>query len=497
MFSRTDWSAFVMPPCFVAAIAAVLVLAMTSGGLSAADQVILPTADSTTVLHNPAMGFVTYSGCNRGQFDKPEWIFGNPLVVKYSNIIYIRVGWSALEPSEGNYAWVGNASFKTLVKAIRDHRFRLTFRVIVQDESGTPGWVLDAVKADGKNPMSAKNPKFPDVTNPIWQKKFEKFILAFGEAFDDPALVDYIDANGLGLWGEGNLSGITGKEQEEAYYDWHLGLYARAFKRVLLAPNFGMMGANVLSTDERLAFRKYGTIFRLDGLGSQYPSEEQRAFVDKYFPELVLIGEKCYSFSGGWEKDQKITAKTAPAAPTLRTYMEFLLDQAMARHVMTLDFSDPKVWIEQNPEMAARFVANIGYRLRPKQVTFPEAMPNDGSMTIRHVWCNDAVGALPNLNRRWTDGKTGKGKYRVAFALFKPSEVEPVKVSIDPTSDPGAWVKGSEASCSIAITWDVPRQAYDLGVGIVDTTAPAYPSLDLAIKDLERRNGWYILGNLR
>lgn len=474
-----------------------MLAALTLSGLFAADTVVLPTQDSTTVLRNPAMGFVTYTGCNKGQFDKPEWIFGNPRTVRYSNILYLRVGWSALEPSEGNYVWMGSASFKALVQGVKDHRFHMAFRVIVQDESGTPSWVTEAIKAAGQNPMSVKNPKFPDVTNPIWQQKFEAFVLAFGKAFDDPTLVDYIDANGLGLWGEGNLSGIAGHEQEETYYDWHLGLYARAFKRVLLAPNFGMMGANVLGTDERVAFHKHGTIFRLDGLGSQYPSDAQRTFIDKNLPETVLIGEKCYSFSGGWEKDQKIKAKAAPAAPTLRNYMEFLLDQAMAYHVMTLDFSNPEVWVNQQPDMAARFVANIGYRLRPKQVVFPDTMPSDGSMTIRHTWCNDGVGALPNLNRRWMDEKTKKGKYRVAFALFMPGQAVPVKVSIDPIPEPGAWVKGTDSPYSTSILWNVPRQAYDLGVGVVDTTLPTAPSLDLAIKDLERRNGWYILGTLK
>lgn len=286
--------------------------------------------------------------------------------------------------------------------------------------------------------------------------------------------VDFIDANGLGKWGEGNLVGIATRAQEEAYYDWHLGLYGRAFHRVLLAPTFSMFGSDPLATDERIAFRQHGTVFRLDGLGSQYE-------------------EKCYSFSGGWEGDRKVKERAAPAAATLQTYMDFLLDQAMAYHAMTLDFSNPEVWVDQNPDRAARFVANIGYRLRPAEVVFPCKVAGAGSMSIRHLWRNDGVGALPNLNRRWVDPRTGKGKYRVAFALFQPGQATPLKVFVDPAPEPGAWVKGIDNLHTTTMTWDVPGQTYELGIGIVDTTAPSSPSLHLAVKDLERRNGWYIL----
>jgi hypothetical protein len=477
------------------------ILAVTvTCGLRAADTTVRPAPDSSTVLRNPAMGFVTYTGCNKGQFDKPEWIFGNPRVLSHCNIIYLRTGWESLEPSEGNYAWKNNESFKAMIRGIRDQHCHLALRVIAQDGECAPKWVLAAVKAAGHNPMSVSNPKYPDVTNPVWQKKFESFILALGKAFDDPTLVDYIDANGLGIWGEGNMVGIATHEQEVAYYDWHVGLYARAFKHVLLSPTFCMMGANPLDTDERVTFGHHGTIFRLDGMGSQYPSDGQLAFINKIFPAAVLIGEKCYSFGdkNGWGGDPKIKAKAAPGAPTLQTYMGFVLDQAMAYHAMTLDFSEPEVWLDQNPELAARFVANIGYRLRPKEVVFPSVMPDDNeAMTISHTWCNDGTGALPNLNRNWLDPKTHKGKYRLAFALFLPGQEVPVKVTIDPLPEPGAWVKGSDSHYTSSIAWGVPRQAYDLGVAIVDTTRPRVPALDLAIKGLERRHGWHILGGLK
>ena len=475
-----------------------LVAGAQVAGLALETTTLRPVADTTAVLRNPAMGFVTYSDLEYGL----DFIVNpNPKFAANTNIAYFRTKWANLEPTEGSHLWK-QPKVKALIQSLKAKHIGMAFRVMVQYESSTPAWVLDAVKAAGQNAMSKGNPKYPDITNPVWQKKFENFVMAFGNAFDDPEIVDYIDANGIGDSGEGNCSGLETPEKSEAYIDWHYGLYAQAFKRVLLSANFGVYGKNFMETDERIAFKKYGMLFRSDGLGSSYPSEAQLVFMNRYFPRVVGIGEKCSSFGDpvgtGWYLDPKIIAKAAPAAPTIKNYMGLLLDQAMAYHVMTLDYSNPEVWVDQNPEMLARAIANLGYRLRPKEVVFPSAMTDqNSSMKIRHTWCNDAEGALPNLNRRWVDPKTQKGKYRLAFALFKPGESTPVEVSIDPAPEPGSWVKGADMTYTSIIEWGVPRQAYQLGFGLIDTTRPTAAALDLAVKGLERRNGWYILGGLK
>jgi hypothetical protein len=472
-----------------------LAVLLLAGGLRAEDTTLRPEQDTTTVLHNPAMGFVTYSDL---EYSLDFVVNPNPKFAAQTNVAYFRTKWANLEPTEGNYLWQ-QSKVQALIQGLKARHIGMALRVMVQYESATPAWVLEAVRAAGQNPMSKGNPKYPDITNPIWQKKFESFVMAFGKAFDDPAIVDYIDANGIGDSGEGNCSGLATPEESEAYIDWHYGLYARAFKRVLLDANYGVYGKDFMETDKRIALNKYGMIFRNDGLGSSCPSEVQLVFMNQYFPRVVGIGEKCSSFGDpvgtGWHLDPKIIARAAPAAPTIKDYMGLLLDQAMAYHANTLDYSNPEVWVDQNPEMLARAIANIGYRLRPKEIVFPNTM-TDGNetMKIRSTWCNDATGALPNLNRRWMDPKTNRGKYRLAFALFKPGQAMPEKITIDPAPEPGSWVKGTDSTYISTIAWGVPRQAYELGVGIIDTTRPTAPSLDLAVKGLERRNGWYILG---
>lgn len=450
---------------------------------------VSPIRDSTTVLHNPAMGFVTIGSPT----DTPNSYFStnNKYTVPYSNIVYMRSSWVKWEPTEGNYIW-NTVAFKALVQSLRDHHFRLALRVIAQDSACTPSYVINAVKAGGySNPYSISQPYRADVTNPIWKTKFSKFIQEFGKAFNDPTLVDFIDANGLGIWGEGNNVGIPTRAEEESYFDWHLGIYGQAFTKVLMNTTFSTFGVNPLSTDERIAFTKNGTLMRLDGMGSCYPSDGQLAFIANHYPATPLFSEKCYSFSDsikGWRVDSKVVAKAAPSVPKLQTYMNLILDQAMSYHVNTLDFSNPDVWVDKNPTLAARFVANIGYRLRPSKVGYLGQLTTTDSMRITHVWTNDGVGVLPNGNRRWNN------KYAIAFALFNPASSIPTKVFIDAKTDPGVLVKGTNTTFTSSVLWNVPAGNYQLAVGIIDQTRPNDSLLNLAMKTT-RKNGWYIVGN--
>ncbi len=453
--------------------------------------IISPARDSITVLHNPLMSLVKYAGGYAdGNWDLAEWTTSDPNIVADCNIVYIRSPWVNFEPTEGNYVWKNNASFKSLIEGLKSKGFRLAFRVMCQDDGldpklvrGTPPYVIDAMKAGTYNVMSKSNPRYPDVTNPIWQEKFKTFILAFGKEFNDPAVTDYIDANGLGLWGEGNLVGIPtpndNHDQERAYYDWHLGIYAQAFTKVILAVNpctFGSWsnnGAEQIKTDLDIPIGKYGCVWRRDGIGQDVnkpyiqPTSSQLAPFNSTFPACPII---CEPWSG--------------FASTNRDYMNRLFNDVILHHGNALSYDAG--W-DANPDLLAKLITKLGYRLRPVKIELQDQVKSSGTMQISHTWTNDGVGALPNGNIRWNN------KYAIAFALFKYSEHTPTKVYVDSKSNPGVLVNGSNTTYTTDIQWNVPAGDYWLAVGIIDQTKPTTPSLDLAIKALGRRNGWYLL----
>jgi hypothetical protein len=468
---------------------------------------VTPTPDTTTVLHNPLMNFVKYAGTYRNSrgitFDDPScsWLFGDPRIATYCNIIYLRCRWADLEPTEGNYAWNNNASFKKLIAGVKAHGFRMAFRVGSQDgnriKSATPPYVINAIAAAGRSPWSLTSTNYPNVLDPIWQTKYSNFIAAFGATFNDATVTDFVDCNGLGKWGEGNLVGIPTHAQEVAYYDWHLGVWAKAFPKVILAANWCTFGTDPLNTDSTYTYGKYHAIMRGDGFGSKYPTAAQLNFINSHFPTTPMIIEECYGVhnGAGWETDSAVVA-TLGVNPTLQAYMEFLLDQTFQYHGMTMDFNEDTVWTDTYPALCARFVANIGYRLRPKTVTFPSTVQSGATLSISHTWDNDGCGVLPNTNPHWTDPATGIGKYRVAFAIFPSGQSTPSQVVVDSVSEPGDWVKGTDFPCMVTSPLTVSSGNYDLGIAIVDTTRQNIPALQLAVTGLPLRNGWEILGSI-
>jgi hypothetical protein len=456
---------------------------------------ISPIKDSTTVLHNPLMNLVLYLTADyNGNWSDPTWYLNDAKTVSNCNTVYIRSAWMNFESTEGNYVWKNNTSFKKMVAAIINKGWHIGFRVMCQDDGlsstvthGTPQYVFDAMKAAGyTNPYSISQPKYPDVTNPVWQAKFKAFILAFGVEFNDPTVTDFVDANGLGLWGEGNLVGIptpnNDHSQEEAYFDWHLGVYAQAFTKVILNvtpctfaswANYGVAQA---ALDVKLSFGKYGCIWRRDGIGQNIDAtyvQYTPSQLDQYnstFPATPMICEPWSSFTS-----------------TDRDYMNRLIHDVIQWHGTCLSYN--AAWLN-NPDLLAQLVAKMGYRLRPIEMNLSKQVVVNDSMKINHIWTNDAVSVIPNNNVRWNK------KYAIAFALFKSNDLNPTEVYIDSLANPGILVKGTETTYNTNIQWKVPDGNYWLAVGVLDKTRPTAPSLDLAIKPLSRRNSWYLLSSI-
>jgi hypothetical protein len=455
------------------------------------DSSYMPIKDSTTVLHNPLMNLNLYlTSDSNGNWSSPTWYLNDANTVGNCNTVYLRSAWVNFEPTEGNYVWKNNTSFKNLVAAVKAKGWHLGFRIMCQDNGlsstvarGTPQYVFDAMKAAGyTNPYSISQPKYPDVTNPVWQAKFKAFILAFGAEFNDPMVTDFVDANGLGLWGEGNLVGIptpnNDHSQEKAYYDWHLGVYAQAFTKVILAVTPGTFGkddAEMKATDLLLPIGKYGCIWRKDGMGQSIsvPYVEATApqlapFVST-FPTCPVICEPWSSFTS-----------------TDRDYMSRLIHDVILYHGMNLTYN--AAWCA-NPDLLAQLVAKIGYRLRPVEIDLPKQQGVSDFMKIYHTWTNDGVGVIPNSNVRWNN------KYVVSFALFKSGDSTPTKVYLDTNTNPGVFVAGTYTTYTTNIQWNVPEGTYQLAVGIIDQTKPTNLSLNLAMKTT-RKGGWYVIGDV-
>lgn len=186
---------------------------LVAQSLSAKEKTYSFSPDTDSVLKNPLTGWVMYLGRN---WDDHFWSqesydampIGNGKTVKvsdYASTCYLRTSWSSLEPEEGKYVWLDkNSRISKLLQSVRSRNLRLAFRIVIDSRDQGQNTPLYVKEAGAKGFQDPNNPKiwspYPD--DPVFQEKYGKFIQAFANYFDDSDKVDFIDAYGLGKWGE-------------------------------------------------------------------------------------------------------------------------------------------------------------------------------------------------------------------------------------------------------------------------------------------------------
>lgn len=181
------------------------------------------------------MGWVIYiDAFERDYFPNAETFFEDiELGVQYASILYIRVPWSQLEPVKNSYAWEIDENYKLIIKKAQEYGLKLAFRIYVDGKNSYQQATPDFVKVDGArgyliNPENGEDNTYwtPCLDDSIFQKHFEDFVEAFAKEYDDATKVDFIDAQGLGWWGEmHNVDYLRQDEKEQVVED---ALYCHA-----------------------------------------------------------------------------------------------------------------------------------------------------------------------------------------------------------------------------------------------------------------------------
>jgi len=459
--------------------------------VKAKDITVRPEEDMTSVIRNPAMGWVLYADAFADFPQADEYWRSQDPYAGSAAIFYIRLPWSQLEPQEGVYAWEYDRNFKDLVQGALDRGLKLAFRVYVDSEGSyrqaTPQYVRDA-GADGIVDEGTGRWD-PYLDDPVFQKKFSLFLEAFGRKYNDPQVVDFIDGNGLGRWGEGNQLKLKG-DDVYGVLRWITGTYAANFSRVLLGVQYNKNSTGFgLDNIDAVALEEYGYVIRKDTLGLPYWfTDADKERIRSHFPGVPFYGENVYQYlqtRRKWESDYD----------TLRAALEAVINDALSLHANTLDLRIPEdtaAWFSEAPDLVQEFIVRGGYRLVPVEVTYPDRIGRGGEINISHTWKNTGVGVLPNNKPQWNY------KYKVAFALIEPATGRVVFRVIDGHAEPSDWVEGGLYSYTLKAFLDdsVPAGGYSLGCAIVDSTLNDAPAVNLAILNERTDSGWYILGDV-
>ena len=231
-------------------------------GVKALGQTVYFEPDTTSVLKNPLTGWVMYLG---RAWDENFWqthhydampVNGGDSTVRvsdYAGTCYIRINWNMLESKEGDYVWNDpDSRIYKLLASVRERGMRLAFRINVDSRDQGQNTPLYVKEAGAKGFQDPNNPQiwspYPD--DAVFQQKYEKFLQAFAVAFDDPDKVDFIDAYGLGKWGEAHGVKYNNYSNKVEVFEWITDTYAKAFKRVPLVINYHRLVGDTISWAE-------------------------------------------------------------------------------------------------------------------------------------------------------------------------------------------------------------------------------------------------------
>ena len=467
--------------------------------------------DTTTVLRNPLNGWVMYLGRSWDEnfwttqhYDNMPTSEGSEVRVSdYASTAYIRTSWASLEPEEGVYTWRDTTSrIYRLFKSCTDRDMRLAFRIVVDGRDqgqNTPMYVIDAgaeYYTSGKG-----NHKSPYPEDPIFQEKYTKFIKELAKDFNDPDKVDFIDAFGLGKWGESHAMEYKDSTKKYEMVEWITSLYSENFDKVPLVIHYHRMlaGTNKYSWGpvpddaERLlqmALDK-GYILRHDAFGMhEYYQDWERGIAAKYRYKLPIIME------GGWITAAHHRYWIDPSGKYRQGHSEDVrrgeYEVSKEEHVNMMDFrvnDEVRSWFGKCFDLVKKFIAEGGYRLYPDEVRVPESVRKGAKVVVDHRWVNIGWGYCPNNIKPWNY------RYKPAFALLD-GDGSPVAVFVDNDAEPSEWIKGAPTDYRFTFKLKgVPAGEYVWAVGLVDTTKvhDGIPEIGLRMAvspDLTTSCGW-------
>ena len=474
------------------------------------NTLVKPLYNRNSVLRNPLNGWVMYAGrtADASYWDTEYYVpdLGkNVKAIDYASACYIRTSWASLNPQEGVYAWNDpDSRIGQLIRGAEDRGLPIAFRIVVDGRDqgmNTPQFVFDAGAA-----YYVENEAFPTrITplpqDPVFQDYYTRFIEALGERFNDPERTAFIDAYGLGKWGEAHNviyedpATATAERTErlkEEVFTWVTDLYVRCFSEVPLVINYHRLighpeswGSPNENSDRLLvdAINKgYG--LRQDAFGmTDYYADWEKQFARTWNYKRPVIME------GGWITTGTHRYWTDPSGKYREGHPEDVrqgeFDASAEACVNMMDFrvGETASWFEKSFPLVQRFISEGGYRLYPDRVYLPEEIASGDETVITHRWRNTGWGYCPNNIPQW------KYKYRVAFALLDADD-QVQKIWVDADSDPSEWLKDAPVSYDFKANIDVPAGHYTWAVAIVDTAKENQPGIAIAVNDDITGDGW-------
>jgi len=467
------------------------------------------TPDTETVLRNPLNGWVMYL---RRDWDENFWENsgydaiptsegGTVKVSDYANTAYVRTSWASFEPEEGKYAWKDpDSRLNKLFRSILDRGIKLSFRIVVDgrdQRQNTPDYVFDVGAEYFTSKVGKNTVRSPYPDDPVFQEKYSRFIEALAAEYNDIDKVDFIDAYGLGKWGEGHSLIYKDPTKNSEVMAWITGLYARTFTEIPLVINYHRLIGEpskdgwgpVSKVSEGLIEQAIGNGYSLrhDAFGMNgYYQDWEKAFAAKWNYKRPVI------FEGGWITAAHHRYWVDPSGEYREGHSEDVrkgeFKAAEEAHVNMMDLrvnDEVRSWFGQEFDLVKRFISEGGYRLYPTWVKAPSKA--SGSISVEYEWENLGWGYCPVNIPQWN------WRYTVGFALLDGNG-NPVKKWESEKTDLSTWLKGNTYDYADTLSLDgVTPGKYTLATALVDRKKDLEPGLDAAVEPSRKSGRWIIV----
>ncbi|MGM9735727.1 MAG: DUF4832 domain-containing protein [Candidatus Cryptobacteroides sp.] len=479
--------------------------------------------DREKILHNPLSGWVLYTGIGSGlrddfwttydNFDCKDALDGSGKVKvsEWSDVLYIKAAWSAMNPEDGVYIWEQDPSYsaparrlKFLVDGAKERGMRIAFTIntnsVDKHENYTPQFVFDAGAKGYQTTTGSVNVMsgYPD--DPIFQQYYAKFVKALAAKYDNPDEVEFISGLGLGAWGECHtFKYSTGDASpREAVLDWATSVYADAFQHVPVFTNYhrwvgcttGADGTKYDPDSERIlqnAIDK-GFSMRHDAFGMKhYYMEWEKGFIAARKYTVPVLAE------GGWVKTSHGSSISSDGYANYAEVRQGEYEDAAGACANMMDLrynsdvmnSETWSWFNEGFDLMLEYLREGVYRIAPYILYMPSEVQSGQTVSFRARWQNLGRAYCPTNIPQW------KGRYAIAYALLT-STGKPAYIYVDRDADISTIVKGTAPTFNHKIDLgDVAAGTYVWGTAIVNTEKGNEPGIELAVKDSDlASSGW-------
>lgn len=368
---------------------------------------IFPDEDKEAVLHNPDMGWVLYDNYCIHPEESPADIRCPVYGYDFPGVdtVMLKFTWADIEKAEGVYDFT---DFDYIYDYWRNRGKTITLGMSADSllwygkaGTGVPDYLLQQLPRDRVQVRrSLENPQLLytlcDAGLPLYQERLSLFLSSCDNHFKKSGRpIRYIDLRGYGLWGEWHRGyRYPDLETKRRALDGVMRIWSSSFPDAWLALSYSYDPdepcANYTDPQEYekylywsafdLAMNYPNITLRRDGAGGAVQNNE-RIFCREVFEKLER-GPFTSEGVGGYDSPEAARR---------------ILEDGLTLHpnyftIIGWAGQGARDFIEKEPFLFAKGLREMGYRLVPLEIRYPEKAEAGGSFEVVSRWVNRGTG---------------------------------------------------------------------------------------------------------